>query len=569
MAAQGVDSAAAGLEVLAKFTDAERESLVDLKADRRALDSRLKELGVSKLGDRCLVATVVQSMEKGAAISGPPAAAPEPASTVVPASADAAEAGPQPAPSEAAAPDPTGASPSEEEEKYYVPPDLEGTPFAFFHDPNIWDKLARHPDTRPYILDAGFRANVEKMRQCSAQQAAGRGMDDPRIMQAIIAMQGNRLTVTEDELKHAEVAGNMPRRDPVQMPHLEAAWAHKTTQDAKDAGNAHYKAERFSEALACYQRALHIESQGAADEAVRVTVHSNCAAALLKLRRPNEALQSCGLALIEPPKEVRILLANNGVLSKVHYRKALAHEMLRQFEEAVKAMEISISVSGEPSRLLQTEMKRLQKLREKGREEEKEAKLQVGRDAEAEVKRGAGITLSNPPPPGEGAMQKVDRTLAKGYVREIDYAHWAKNWLSEHLLKVKISEGGCKIKVTDLKLAQSEVHASVKLKHGKRSLFYDLSLVMGWDASTTLGGGGKMSGICRLYNIGQDTRFNPGGDKETCWMYELGFPQEFYGQSAPWAEQIKAEAADLFHAAAEVLERWIKALTSKAEQEAV
>ena len=27
------------------------------------------------------------------------------------------------------------------------------------------------------------------------------------------------------------------------------------------------------------------------------------------------------------------------------------------------------------------------------------------------------------------------------------------------------------------------------------------------------------------YNVGQDTKYCPGGDKETSYMYELGFPQ--------------------------------------------
>ena len=31
-------------------------------------------------------------------------------------------------------------------------------------------------------------------------------------------------------------------------------------------------------------------------------------------------------------------------------------------------------------------------------------------------------------------------------------------------------------------------------------------------------------------------------------MYELGFPRDYYGASAPWAEEVKAEAAELlFH----------------------
>ena len=34
----------------------------------------------------------------------------------------------------------------------------------------------------------------------------------------------------------------------------------------------------------------------------------------------------------------------------------------------------------------------------------------------------------------------------------------------------------------------------------------------------------KMDGVFKLYNVGQDTKFEPGGDKETSYMYELGRP---------------------------------------------
>ena len=30
-------------------------------------------------------------------------------------------------------------------------------------------------------------------------------------------------------------------------------------------------------------------------------------------------------------------------------------------------------------------------------------------------------------------------------------------------------------------------------------------------------------------------------------MHELGFPRDYYGPSAPWAEEVKAEAAGIFH----------------------
>ena len=41
------------------------------------------------------------------------------------------------------------------------------TPFAVFSDPDIWSKLAAHPDTRPYVADSGFRKRIEALGSSS------------------------------------------------------------------------------------------------------------------------------------------------------------------------------------------------------------------------------------------------------------------------------------------------------------------------------------------------------------------------------------------------------------------
>lgn len=48
-----------------------------------------------------------------------------------------------------------------------------------------------------------------------------------------------------------------------------------------------------------------------------------------------------------------------------------------------------------------------------------------------------------------------------------------------------------------------------------------------------------MLGVFRMYNVGQDTRFCPGGDKETSYMYELGFDKSYYVSSEPWVETVE------------------------------
>ena len=79
------------------------------------------------------------------------------------------------------------------------------TPFDCFKRPDVIEQLRNHPTTRPYSLDSGFLAQVERMKNAKTQQEQGSVcMADPRLMQAMAALQNWGLTVTEKEQKHAE-----------------------------------------------------------------------------------------------------------------------------------------------------------------------------------------------------------------------------------------------------------------------------------------------------------------------------------------------------------------------------
>jgi len=113
------------------------------------------------------------------------------------------------------------AAPAEEEEEPIVydgplPADIAGTPFAIFRAVDIWERLASHPDTRPHVADSGFRAAVERLRALDGQAAAREVMEDPRLAQALMAMQGgkDRLKLREEDMLQAEVGGRMKRRRP-------------------------------------------------------------------------------------------------------------------------------------------------------------------------------------------------------------------------------------------------------------------------------------------------------------------------------------------------------------------
>ena len=101
--------------------------------------------------------------------------------------------------------------------------------FSCFQRDDLWEALAQHPATRPHVADTGFQAAIERLRQGGATQAmASEAMKDPRVMQAVAALQGWGLDVSETDIKHAESVGDLPKRDAVQMGDLEVAHAHGT-----------------------------------------------------------------------------------------------------------------------------------------------------------------------------------------------------------------------------------------------------------------------------------------------------------------------------------------------------
>ena len=194
------------------------------------------------------------------------------------------------------------------------------------------------------------------------------------------------------------------------------------------------------------------------------------------------------------------------------------------------------------------------------------AKEQQRKDSEAEKRRAKGLAQEAPAPGGGRIIEKP--TI--GYVRDIDLSTFATTWLRRELTECKCKWSDGEIKVTSLESGGTEVHASIKEKRGKRAMYYDLTLVMRWQGKSRLGRGkdsyGQMDGILKMYNIGQDTKFELGGDKETSYMYELGMAPQYHGACDPWATQLKEKAADLFEEVALLInQKFVPAVEAKGE----
>jgi tetratricopeptide (TPR) repeat protein len=257
-------------------------------------------------------------------------------------------------------------------------------PLDFFQRPedDVLRGLSRYCELRPFLTDSGFRKGLKALRRGSELDVKRAMFYDPRISQAIGAITGQPVAVTEEDVKYAESVGDIKKRDVVQLADLEAASMHTSVAEAKAAGNVHFKAERFSTAIACYNRALLLaeESRDACmerltafskriehatprrrEEAIKGTgsdddedgedarrrqvaatataaatserqreerefrtissvLHGNNAMALLRTNRPREALEACEEGLRAAPPDADV--------SKLHYRRAHAYECL-------------------------------------------------------------------------------------------------------------------------------------------------------------------------------------------------------------------------------------------------
>ena len=108
------------------------------------------------------------------------------------------------------------------------------------------------------------------------------------------------------------------------------------------------------------------------------------------------------------------------------------------------------------------------------------------------------------------------------------------------------------------------MEASVTVKHGHKSLYYNMDVHCGWTGTSKLGAGGEYQGIVRIYNVSHETSFNLGGDAGTCYLYQLGWSSESQQHDGEdWAEEIRARAHDLFDLVADRIDVVVKELKQK------
>eukprot|EP00747_Dinoflagellata_sp_TGD_P223229 gnl/TRDRNA2_/TRDRNA2_94841_c0_seq1.p1 gnl/TRDRNA2_/TRDRNA2_94841_c0~~gnl/TRDRNA2_/TRDRNA2_94841_c0_seq1.p1 ORF type:complete len:506 (+),score=148.22 gnl/TRDRNA2_/TRDRNA2_94841_c0_seq1:214-1518(+) len=417
------------------------------------------------------------------------------------------------------------------------------------------------------MADPGFVSQIEKLRKLAddpnrdpndaeqvgkiGQQIAGLAHNDPRVMQALMLLQGMNLTVEEQDMKKAESVGDMPRREPVQLEHLALVKDIESHEEAKAKGNEYFKKGDLATALAHYNRGVELLRAGEEVPAVDLAaLLSNAALCNLKLKWPDRAKKSASQAIAA----IRHAGDTSFDQSKLFYRRALACEQLAEMGAAVDDMSRALqqakksNLSLTEQHRLKGEVERLKKLRQSFDEDADKKKKADENERIAEVKRMEGSKLVAKP--DDSAKDGPAAPGPSGaYLTEQDFSHWARCRISEAVKGiVHKSQGGARIEVTQLDDEKSKIQASITTKKGKRALYYEMDLHLFWTghASPQLrpaNGPDEMKGLIRVYNIAHDTKFELGGDENVCYMYQLGWDQRIKGD---WATDLQNEAAELF-----------------------
>ncbi|KAK3235973.1 hypothetical protein CYMTET_53861 [Cymbomonas tetramitiformis] len=477
---------------------------------------------------------------------------------------------------------------------------LKRSGLPFFNEDESVDELIERLRSKPsfnqkFLREPDFLERIQELKK--HPEKISQFMSDPRVMQAFCCLQGMGLNVSEQDLQKAEREGHMSDRPVISAQEKDGAQQYSTVADAKAAGNASFKAGELRAALALYERAREL-AEGVAPSDEVIPIISNIALVFIKLTRFKDAEAACTQAIDEVPKDDLQRIS----LTKVFFRRSLARERQKQLTEALSDMEQAATAAAEDVRRevqriqntgsmlarrqpytqaavksLQIEVTRLQK--EVARLKELalvEAKNKASSEERRREERDLGALRSSGQalPSQPTTAKQVPAPYAPGVVAEQDWSFWAKNRLSELLVGSKEVKGaehwmpdGGVIRVHHLDLAKSEVHASVKLKKGKRALYYDLDISCQWEAVSNTADGttkssqrSKLAGIFRLYNVSQETQYCPGGSQNSSYIYSIGYDPR---NTSNWAMAVKEEAQELFHAVSEKVGKLILELQRK------
>ncbi|KAJ3007193.1 Hsp90 cochaperone [Thoreauomyces humboldtii] len=249
-------------------------------------------------------------------------------------------------------------------------------PFANMFGPDGIAKIMSNPKSAQLLQQPGVMAMIQDIQ--ANPQNMNMYMQDPRIMQLMMAAMGLDATVAnnaQDAAEAASAAANdtaytppaprerseappqpkqQPKREPTPEPVDEAAKEQQEKRAASDAekatGNTLYKQRKFAEAVEHYDKAFELDS-------TNIAVLTNKAAAQFEAGEYDATIKTCEDA-VDRGREIR---ADYKIIAKAFGRIANSYMKKEDLTNAIKFFEKSLTEHRTPDIL--AKLKEAEKLR--------------------------------------------------------------------------------------------------------------------------------------------------------------------------------------------------------------
>jgi len=219
---------------------------------------------------------------------------------------------------------------------------------GLFSSPELWGKIASHPQTSQYLQQPDFVQMVSELQRDPS--SISKHLNDPRMQQVMAIALGVKI-MTPDEMNgeagngsggpesHPAAAADPEPTSTPEEPVVELTEEEKEQQDKeqaalkeKELGNAAYKKKDFEAAIAHYNKAIDLNEKD-------ITFLTNRAAVYFEMGNYEKCVKDCDEAV----EKGRAIRADFKVVAKAMARKGTALVKMGKLEEALVAYQKSLT----------------------------------------------------------------------------------------------------------------------------------------------------------------------------------------------------------------------------------
>lgn len=204
-----------------------------------------------------------------------------------------------------------------------------GNMFGQVLNNDIWSKIATNPKLSPYLADASYTSKINMLIQ--NPNLAMSFMDDPRIMNTLLAVMGIQLPEESTSARPSSPPREAPSSPPAPppAPTKPEKSPEELTKEAmleeKEKGNAAYKKRDFKEALLHYDRAWEMS------EEKEIPILTNKAAVHFEMGEYDKCIELCQTA-VEKGREV---YADFKLIARALARIGAAYYQLKDLDASI------------------------------------------------------------------------------------------------------------------------------------------------------------------------------------------------------------------------------------------